>query len=106
MHNGGPVRLDKLLGLPLTTNVVMRRVMTAFDRAIAHFGSGAALAAQLGCTQQHVSLLKRGRRRVTAELAVRVEAVTGGVVAAHELRPDVFRPPRVAPPAPASEAAA
>lgn len=50
-------------------------------------------AQSLGVSQGLVWQLMNGRCRITAERARDIERVTGGKVAAHELRPDVFDPP-------------
>lgn len=70
------------------------------ETAVREHGSQAKLAAALGCSQQLVSQMLTGRVRVTAEMAVKLDAATGGKVSRHHLRPDIFGP------APASEAAA
>ena len=60
-------------------------------------------AAAVGCSQQMVSQMMVSGR-VTAEMAIRIERSTGGIVMRHELRPDLFDE-RPAPPATVGEAA-
>ena len=57
--------------------------------AIRKVGSQEALAAALGCAQQHVSKLLKRQRRITGELALKIEAVTDRDVKASDLRPDL-----------------
>lgn len=78
--------------------------MTAFhphiERAVARHGSQAKLAAAIGCSQQQIAYLLKART-ISAEMALRVEAATGGAVNRHDLRPDLFGPR----PAPTEDAA-
>lgn len=62
---------------------------SALQKSVEFFGSQSALAREIGCTPQHVSLMLMGRRRVTAETAMRIAAATGGQVTLSELRPDL-----------------
>lgn len=63
--------------------------LSPLHKAVVAAGSQAALAAQIGCSQQHVSrMLQSGR--VTAEYVLRIEAATG--VPRWELRPDLYPP--------------
>lgn len=50
------------------------------------------LAERLGVTQGAVWQWVNGKTRITAERAIEIDLVTGGVVSRHELRPDVFGP--------------
>lgn len=59
------------------------------SRAVEHFGSGAALARALGVVPMTVS--QWSRRGVPVGRAIEIENLTGGAIAAAELRPDVFR---------------
>lgn len=54
------------------------------------------LAERLGVTQGAVWQWVHGKTRITAERAIEIDLVTGGVVSRHELRPDVFGPPQAA----------
>lgn len=63
------------------------------ERAIAVKGSQAKLAAATGCTQQVISYYRRSGKPVSAELAVAIEAATGGEVPRWEMRPDLFPGP-------------
>lgn len=65
----------------------MNKTQTALDRAIAAAGSQQKLAAQIGVTQQAVSIWQRSGR-VPAEAAVKVEAATG--IPRADIRPDIF----------------
>ena len=58
-------------------------------RAFEAAGGVAALAAKLGVTSQAVSQWTR----IPAERTLAVEAATGGKIARHELRPDLYPPP-------------
>lgn len=51
-----------------------------------------AFAGQLGLSQAQVNRLRHGAR-VTAELAVKIEAATEGAVSRSELRPDLWPTP-------------
>lgn len=48
------------------------------------------LAQLLGCSKQLVSHWRVGRLRVTAERAMEVESVTGGLIRKEDLRPDLW----------------
>ena len=59
-----------------------------------HFRTQVALARAVGVTPQAVSdVLKRGKR-VPAEWCLRLEQATGGAIAAHALRPDLYPAPK------------
>ena len=62
--------------------------MAALDKAIRFFGSQAALAAELGVKQGHVSMW-RHRGNLPAEYCPAIERATKGVVRCEQLRPDV-----------------
>ena len=53
-------------------------------------GSIGEMAAYLGITQTWMSLLVHEHRRPSAELAVKLEKATQGLVSRGELRPDLF----------------
>lgn len=55
-----------------------------------HFGSQVALARALGLTPQAVSDVLRRGKRVPAEWCLKLERATGGALAAHDLRPDLY----------------
>ncbi len=61
-------------------------------KAIGTFGSEAKLAAAAGVTQPAIHKAKRAKR-VSAELAQKIETATGGLVPRHELRPDLWAAP-------------
>lgn len=61
------------------------------ERAVAHLGSQAKLAAAIGCSQQQISYLL-SVDRITAEMAIKIDVATGGVVGRADLRPDLFLP--------------
>jgi len=63
--------------------------MNAISKAIKHFGTQAALAKACGITQSSVSQYLLRQKRPSAEIALEIEAATGGAVRAEELRPDV-----------------
>ena len=71
------------------------------DRAIECLDGVTALAIALGVRQSVVSNW-RARGQVPPERVLAVEAVTGGRVTRHDLRPDIFGPA----PAPAEQDAA
>ncbi|MGQ3674276.1 transcriptional regulator [Xanthobacter sp. TB0139] len=68
--------------------------MTGFrdhiSRAVQIRGSQLKLAQAAGCSQQQISFLLSRARRISAEMALRIEAATDGAVSRHDLRPDVF----------------
>ena len=64
--------------------------MTPIDRTIQFFGSGQALADELGLTRAAVS--KWRTHPVPPERCVDIEIATGGLVTRLILRPDVFGP--------------
>jgi DNA-binding transcriptional regulator YdaS (Cro superfamily) len=53
-------------------------------------GSQSELAVNLGITQQNVSRLMTRGKRVSPELAVKIELMTGGKIKRSDLRPDLF----------------
>lgn len=59
------------------------------ERAIQKAGSEAKLAALIGFSQVAINKAKH-RRRVTAEMAVKIEQALDGFVTRHDLRPDLF----------------
>lgn len=61
-------------------------VKTAVDLA----GGQTALATRIGKSKQLVQKLCAGERNVSAEVAIAIHDATGGVVAKHALRPDLF----------------
>ena len=63
----------------------------ALERAIDYFGTAAELAKHLGIKSQSIHQWRTGRARVTAERAIDIERVTGGVVRREHLRPDLYR---------------
>ena len=60
---------------------------SSIQRLIDHFGSQQATAAALGVKQGTVSGWSRSVHGVSAEVAIRAEIVTRGVIKAVELRP-------------------
>lgn len=65
---------------------------TLIERAIEIHGSQAKLADAIGCSQQQISYMLKADR-VSAEMATKIETVTGGKVRRSELRPDLFGSP-------------
>ena len=64
---------------------------SALMRAVACVGSQKALADRLGVTQSIVWYwLEKAKKGCPAEHAVKIEAVTGGKVTRHDLRPDLW----------------
>lgn len=61
------------------------------ERAIEKFGSQAKLAAALDCSQQQISYLLNAKS-ISAEMAKKLDEVTGGEVSRHDLRPDIYGP--------------
>lgn len=59
------------------------------QKAAELLGSQVKLARAIGCTPQHVSLMALGRRKVSAEYALRIQTATRGQVALKDLRPDL-----------------
>lgn len=53
-------------------------------------GAKNAMAKDLGISSTWMSLIISGRKVCSAELAVEIERITGGLVTRRELRPDIF----------------
>jgi len=68
---------------------------TLLQTAISIFGSEAKLASAIGVTQPAIQKAKRAKR-VSAEMAVKIDSATKGRVARWMLRPDLWDPPRQA----------
>ncbi len=66
------------------------RLKAQLRRAIEYCGTQHALAAQVGVSQQYISMLLNNGKRVTGEVAVALERATDGTVLRRELRPDLF----------------
>lgn len=60
----------------------------------------AKVASQAGTSLQYLQQYKYGKRRISADLAIWLEHVTGGELTARELRPDLPWPHRLPDPAP------
>lgn len=65
-----------------------RGSITAVQEAIRIAGTQSKLAAKAGCAQQTISDLVTGRRKVSAEIALRIAKATG--LPAKNFRPDIF----------------
>jgi DNA-binding transcriptional regulator YdaS (Cro superfamily) len=59
------------------------------NHAVRIHGSQARLADAVGCSQQQISYLLTAKK-ITAEMALKLDAATGGEVSKHVLRPDIF----------------
>lgn len=70
--------------------------MTTFrphiESAISITGSQVKLAEAMGCSQQYISWLLKEAKQISAEMALKVEAATGGEISRKHLRPDIFGP--------------
>jgi DNA-binding transcriptional regulator YdaS (Cro superfamily) len=78
------------------------------ERAIGALGSQAKLGGAIGVSQQYVSKLLRGKKRITAEIAIKIEVATRFGVSRSDLCPQFWPPaPALArdAPAPAREEA-
>ena len=64
--------------------------MLGIEKAVKYFGTQTILAEALGVRQEHISMVKRGKRRLTVQHAMRIEELTNGEVTRAELRPDVW----------------
>ncbi len=53
-------------------------------------GSQSALGDNLGTSQQNISRLMRRGKRISGELAVKIEEATKGRIKRSDLRPDLF----------------
>ena len=62
---------------------------TLIEQAIRIHGSQVKLAEAMGCSQQQVSYMLKADR-VSAEMATKIDSVTGGQVSRSSLRPDLF----------------
>lgn len=61
-----------------------------FDLALKHFdGSQSAMARAVGVTQPAIRKALHAKR-VSAELAVKIETATGGAISRQTLRPDLW----------------
>ena len=83
---------------------------THLRRAIRHLGSQPKLAdamraAGAECSQSKISWLLHAARDISAEDALAVHRATAGVVAASELRPDLWPSPEFVPADPRRDAA-
>jgi DNA-binding transcriptional regulator YdaS (Cro superfamily) len=61
--------------------------------AVDHFGSQAALAEEMGCSQQQISYLLKAKS-ISADMAKKLHDATDGKVSKFQLRPDIFDTPR------------
>lgn len=62
--------------------------------AIAFYGSQAALAQVMGCSQQYISwLLNSPHLKMSAEMATKLHSASGGLFPKHLMRPDLFEAP-------------
>lgn len=68
--------------------------MNLSDYLKKHELTQSAFAERVGVTQGMVAHWVTGKHRVSAESAVKIEAATDGAVGKHELRDDLFDPPR------------
>lgn len=69
---------------------------TAVQDLVSHFGDQVKTAKALGVTQSAVSQWLSGSSRMSALVAVRAEAVTGGAFRAADLCPAISQPTSVA----------
>ena len=67
----------------------MPKLKKLIQAAIDQHGSQAKLAMAMGCSQQQIAYLLKASS-ITAEMALKVDAATGGAVSKHSLRPDIF----------------
>jgi DNA-binding transcriptional regulator YdaS (Cro superfamily) len=65
-----------------------RKPTAAIRKAIDIAGSQAKLAERAGCAQQTISDILTGRRRMSAEIAVKIAKATG--LSPSQFRPDIF----------------
>lgn len=61
--------------------------------AIQTCGNQKALAEAAGVEQQTISKLLNRQRRITGEMAAKIDRATRGAVPKHRLRPDLFDAP-------------
>lgn len=76
----------KLSGMKPSSKISPRR---AVEAAIRMLGGAYELASALGVTGPLVYQWLSGHRRVSAERAIQIEALTAGLVRCEDLRPDV-----------------
>lgn len=62
--------------------------------AIQQCGNQKALAEAAGVEQQTISKLLNRQRRITGEMAAKIDRATGGAVPKYRLRPDLFDAPQ------------
>lgn len=66
----------------------MLLMKNTLDIALQHFGTKASLARALGVSP--MTVYQWSKRKIPVERALAIQRVSGGVVKACELRPDVF----------------
>jgi DNA-binding transcriptional regulator YdaS (Cro superfamily) len=69
----------------------MTDLRSHIQRAVTLRGSQAKLASAMGCSQQQIAYLLKASS-ITAEMAMKVDEATDGVVSRRHLRPDIFGP--------------
>lgn len=70
--------------------MAMEDVRTYLQKAIDKAGSQKALAEAIGISQQGVSYIITGAKKVPAEVAVAIDRFTDGEVSKADLRPDLW----------------
>lgn len=68
----------------------MNRTQKLIQQAVDEAGSQAALAKNIGITQQGVSYLLTRAKNVSVEIAVAIDRSTKGKISKAALRPDIF----------------
>lgn len=63
--------------------------MDAITKAVNHLGSQWELARAIDLTQSAISAYVTGKKRPSAEVAIRIEEATKGLVRVEDVRPDV-----------------
>jgi DNA-binding transcriptional regulator YdaS (Cro superfamily) len=72
----------------MTDRKHVKSTLIAIREAVNIAGTQALLADAAGCSQQTISDIMTGKRRLSAEIAIKISKATG--VPAHALRPDLF----------------
>lgn len=77
----------------MDTTADTRELDPLIKAAIEACGNQKALADAAGVEQQTISKLLNRQRRITGEMAAKIDRATGGVIPKHRLRPDLFDAP-------------
>jgi len=60
------------------------------DKLILFFGGRTEAATAIGVSASYISMIKKGKRKFSPALAMRVDEKTNGEITKHDLRPDIW----------------